>query len=248
VHAPWLGDFSAARNVYLDHARCRWVLSLDADEVLGDVEPDGFTRALQRHPATAFLFRIRNYFAAGDVPELTMPSKLHREYVLSRTIRLFPRTSALRYCYPVHESLLPAIRRAGVRVEQCSIPIRHTGYVNTRKSGRAKVGVYRSLGEKKIAQFPDYGLGYVELGKVYLHEHELGEASRMFKHAIRLAPRCVEAYYFLALTLLREERYAECGGILRVARRLFPVNSDIRQMAGLCRRRIQHSDSTSVVH
>src|SRR5260370_37189051 len=36
VHTRWPGDFSAARNVYLEHARCPWVLSLDADEVLGD--------------------------------------------------------------------------------------------------------------------------------------------------------------------------------------------------------------------
>src|SRR5215831_17935615 len=62
VHTRWPDDFSAARNVYLEHARCPWVLSLDADEVLAHVDKDDFHRALEAHPATAFLLRIRNYF------------------------------------------------------------------------------------------------------------------------------------------------------------------------------------------
>lgn len=235
VHTRWLGDFSAARNVYLQHARCRWVLSLDADEVLGEVGKEDFSRALESHPRTAFLFRIRNYFADGDVPEPTLPSKLHREYMVTRTVRLFPRVRRMRYCYPVHESLLPAIKRLGIRLGQCAIPIRHMVHGNARKDGHAKAALYRSLGEKKIEESPEYFLGYLELGKVYLHDKELGEAARMFAHATRLAPRCVEAHYFFALTLLRQGRYAECRQLLSSARRRFPGNSDIRQMVDLFR-------------
>lgn len=236
VHTRWPGDFSAARNVYLEHARCSWVLSLDADEVLGDIGKEGFIRALEAHPTTAFLFRIRNYVADGDVPEPTLPSELQCEgprgpcYVVSRTVRLFPRVSEIRYCYPVHESLLPAIKRAGLRVGQCAIPIRHMGYVNARKDSHAKAVLYRSLGEKKIVEFPEYVRGYVELGKLHLRDMELGDAARMFMHAVRLERTYVEAYYFLALTLLRQERYAACAQVLRSARRRFPGNSDIRQM------------------
>src|SRR5581483_316400 len=190
---------------------------------------EAFIGALQRHPDTAFLFRIRNYFAGGGAPEPTLPSKLAREYVVSSTVRLFPRLPELRYCYPVHESLYPAIRRVGIRVASCAIPIRHMGYVHARQTGHRKADLYRSLGEKKIAEFPDYFLGYVELGKVYLHEKAFDTAERMFARAIRLAPGCVEAHYFLALTLLRQGRYADCGGVVRAARSRFPFNSDIRQ-------------------
>ena len=236
VHTRWPGDFSAARNVYLEHARCKWVLSLDADEVLGDFGKDAFIRGLEAHPTTAFVFRIRNYVADGLVPEPTLPSKLQREgpqgpgYMVSRTVRLFPRVPGIRYCYPVHESLLPAAKRAGLRVGECAIPIRHMGFANARKRSPAKADLYRSLGERKLVEFPEYVTGYVELGKVHLHAMEFGDAARMFMHAIRLDRRYVEAYYFLALTLLRQERYAEFGQILRSARRRFPGNSDIRQM------------------
>jgi len=245
VRTRWADDFSAARNVYLEHARCAWVLSLDADEVLGDVANDDFTRALADHPTTAFSFRVRNYFDGRDIPEPTLPSKVHREtpaglgYVATKTVRLFPRVAGIRYCYPVHESLRPSIKRAGLRVGQCAIPIRHSGYANVTQDYQAKVALYRLLGERKILEFPKYPPGYVELGKIYLHDRELGEAERMFRHAIRLAPRYVEAHYFLALTLLRQERYAECGRFLRSAGRCFPGNSDIRQMVDLRRRETQ---------
>lgn len=236
VHTRWPDDFSAARNIYLEHARFPWVLTLDADEVLGGVDKDDFIRSLEAHPTTAFLLPIRHYFADGDVPEPTLPSKLHREvpggvpYMSTRIVRLFPRLPAIRYCYPVHESVVPAARRAGLRFGQCAIPIRHSGYVNVRQDSPTKFALYRSLGEKKILEFPDYFLGYVELGKVYLHAGDLDGAARLFVQAIRLAPRCAEAYYFLALTLLRQKRHAECSQLLRSARRRFPLNSDIRQM------------------
>lgn len=244
IPISWPDDFAAARNVYLAHARNPWVLSLDADETLGAVDRDDFLRALEGHPETAFLFRIRSELAGGELPEPTLPSRLHREipggarYLVTRTVRLFPRVPGMRYCYPVHESLLPAARRAGLRVGQCAIPIWHTGYLNARKHSQAKLALYRSLGEKKIAEFPEYFLGYVELGEVYLHEGELDAAARMFVHAMRLAPRCVEAYYFLALTLLRQERFSECRRLLRSASLRFPANSDIRHMAGRLRRAV----------
>lgn len=237
LHLEWPDDFSAARNVYLDHARCPWVLSLDADETLGTVDRDDFRSALAGHPTTAFLFNIRNDFPVGDAPEPTLPSRLRREapgtpgYVMTRTIRLFPRAEGMRYRYPVHESLLPAIKRTGLRVKQCAIPIRHAGYLNGSRDPRAKLALYRALGERKIAAFPNYFPGYVELGQLYLHAGELLDAARLFAHAIRLSPRCVEAHYFLAVTLLRLERYTECNRLLRVARLRFPFNPDIRFVA-----------------
>jgi tetratricopeptide (TPR) repeat protein len=144
----------------------------------------------------------------------------------------------MRYSYPVHESLLPAIKRLGIRVGECAIPIRHMGYLSKKDSG-AKVALYRSLGERKIAEFPEYFMGYLELGKVYLHERELGDAADMFGRAIRLAPRCIDAHYFLALTLFRQGRGSECSQLLRLARRRFPGNTDIRQITDFVRLRAE---------
>lgn len=242
LHFHWPNDFSVARNVYLEHARCSWVLSLDADEALGTVDRDDFARALANHPTSAFLFNIRNHLPAGAVTEPTLPSRLRAAasdapgYLITRTIRLFPRVEGLRYQFPVHESLMPAIQRAGLRVMQCAIPIRHSGYLDGSHHRQDKLSLYRALGERKIATFPNYFPGYVELGTLHLHAGELAEAARLFAQAIRLSTRCVEAHYFLAVTLLRLERYAECARLLRVARLRFPFNPDIRAIAERFRR------------
>lgn len=231
--ARWVDDFSAVRNVYLKQARCPWVLSIDADEVLGQVRKDELVNALERCPSTAFMFQVRNYFPEGGFPESVLPSKLSGEasagtgYVITKTIRLFPRLRGLRYCYPVHESLLPAISRHGVRVRQCAIPIHHMGYLHRNGNLRAKHALYRTLGEKKIAEFPGYFLGYLELGKVYLHEGQLEEAERMFTDCIRLHPRCVEAHCFLAQTLFQLGKHSDCRKLLERTRRRFPGNSDV---------------------
>lgn len=236
VHVRWPGDFAAARNLYLEHARCPWVLSLDADEALGEVDAHEFLRALAGQARTAFLFRIRHYFEGDSAPALTLPSAVHREgatgarYMVSRIVRLFPRVTGVRYCFPVHESVVPALRTAGVRVAACAVPIRHTGYLSPGRDPHAKSALYRSLGERKIEEFPDHFAGYLELGKVYLHAGELVRAARMFAQAVRLAPRSVDAHYSLALTLQRQERFAECGRLLRAALRRFPFDPDIRAM------------------
>ena len=249
LRVRWPDDFSAARNVYLEHARCRWVLSLDADETLGRIDKDEFAGALQRHPATAFIFSIRNEFPAGEIPEPTLPSRWRREarggpsFVVTRTVRLFPRVPGMHYRYPVHESLLPAIKGAGLRVRHCAIPIRHSGYLNTAASSHAKLALYRMLGEKKVAAFPTYFPGYVELGQIYLHAGELDDAARMFMQAIRLSTRCVEAHYFLAITLQRLGRHAECQRLLRAARLRFPFNRDIRFLIDRVRRQAAGSSS-----
>ena len=246
VETRWVDDFSAVRNLYLKKARGSWILSLDADEVLGNVRKDEFVDALKRNPSTAFIFEIRNYYSENQPPELTLPSRLSSEggvgagSIISRTVRLFPRLRGLTYSYPVHESLLPAIRRKGLRVKHCAIPIHHMSHLNEEKHWHNKAQMYRVLGQKKIAHFPYYFLGYLELGKVYFQCEELEEAERMFREAIRLRPRCVDACCFLALTLSKQKRLREARAVLESTLRRFPNNSDARYVLGVLKQEEEH--------
>jgi glycosyltransferase involved in cell wall biosynthesis len=236
INARWASDFSAARNAYIKQAAYPWVLSLDADEILGKVNKIEFFNALKRHPTTAFLFRIRNYFIKGSLQEPVLPSRLTNDgpegfgCMITKTIRLFPRLAGIRYRYPVHESLLPTLSHVGVRVRRCAIPIHHFGKTQGRGNASAKAAMYRTLGQKKIAEFPNFFLGYLELGKVYFHQDEHKEAERMFRECIRLRPTCVEAYCFLAWTLQRQMRDLECREILQLTYQRFPYNADATQL------------------
>ena len=45
-------------------------------------------------------------------------------------IRLFPIRDDVRWTYPVHEQILPALNRAKVPVHWTDLTVRHTGYVD----------------------------------------------------------------------------------------------------------------------
>jgi glycosyltransferase involved in cell wall biosynthesis len=236
IECCWQDDFSAARNIYIRRARYPWILSLDADEVLGETSPVELRTALERHPATAFLCRIHNYVDETNFPRHALPSRIVREVssgvgcILSTTVRLFARTRGMQYCYPVHESLLPAIERQRLRLRHCAIPIHHIGGLANREEQRAKLAVYERLGRKKIARFPRYFLGFLELGQLYLADARYDAAEPLFVEALRLNPACPEAYCLLALSRLELGRTSDAARVMFAAARRFPLHPDVRHV------------------
>jgi tetratricopeptide (TPR) repeat protein len=145
-------------------------------------------------------------------------------------VRLFPRRSGIRYCYPVHESLRPALAAKGIRLGLCKIPIHHFGYLGTLEELVMKAARYRKLGEKKIRQYPRYSLGYHELGRLCLHDGELPLAERLFTQCIRLHSMHPDAYYCLGLTLLRQGQVAKCKKVLNEALRRFRHHTNFERL------------------
>jgi len=239
LSARWEGDFAAARNEYLKVARCSWVLSLDSDEMLGTVDRHALREMLTAHPRSAFVFTIRNYFFMNDAVWPTAPSAFAGEVLpgvgctTSRTVRLLPRRRRLRYCYPVHESLIPALRRLDILLRPCAIPIHHMGYLYGRTELGTKAQSYKELGLKKVAQYPGYFLGHLELGTIFLRDGELDQAAKLFSQCLRLNPRCSKALYFLALTQFRRGRYAQSRHLLQRSLRIFPNHSDLLYLCSM---------------
>lgn len=228
VRVSWQENFSAARNQYLAMAKCSWILSLDSDEFIETLDRSSFQKFLGGHPNIAFAFAIRSYFLMEDLPHTVMPSQFAGEVApgigcaITRTVRLFPNRPSIRYSYPVHESLRPALSRQAIPLRMCRVPIHHVGYLQGHDQLARKSKQYRELGEKKIHQFPRYFLGYLELGKVLLNSGELEAAERLFANCIRLNPNCADGYYCLGLALLRQGRHSECRTFLRRALSRFP--------------------------
>jgi hypothetical protein len=87
---PWTGDFAAARNRALDHARGSWILYIDADERVsegdrGEVEPlfrDPHLAAItvRFRPITGFT-RYREYRLFRNRPDLRFRSVIHETHV-----------------------------------------------------------------------------------------------------------------------------------------------------------------------
>ena len=93
---PWEDDFSHARNAALEEASGDWVLILDADEFLEPIRPVDFQRMLHIPEAAGFRLRL----STGNEDD----SSQH-----TSSIRLFRNHPEVRYIYPIHEQVGPAL-------------------------------------------------------------------------------------------------------------------------------------------
>jgi tetratricopeptide (TPR) repeat protein len=96
VDLPWGDDFSAARNAGLAESRGEWILVLDADERLQPVRPVEFQRLLSAPRVAGYRVQI--------IPGHPEPSDHLRDRV-----RLFRNQAEIRYRYPIHEQIFPAV-------------------------------------------------------------------------------------------------------------------------------------------
>jgi predicted negative regulator of RcsB-dependent stress response len=128
IQSTWNRDFSAARNLAIDHARGRWILVLDADEYLLDPDKQAIRNLLALHtPATGEPNRAFNLVQKSS-------SDGGRTGMLVHIIRLFPNRPDVRYAWPVHEQVALALQRAGVPVENTNIAIIHSGYADPARN------------------------------------------------------------------------------------------------------------------
>ena len=117
-HFDWIDDFSAARNVSLDHAKGDYIIWLDGDDVLS---PDQAKRLLElklhmpKEKNRAYYLKIFN--ETGGTADFT-----------ASQMRVFPNLPNLRFRRRVHEQIIFAIDEAGIETSSVDIRINHLGY------------------------------------------------------------------------------------------------------------------------
>lgn len=177
IEMPWPGDFSLARNRSLEAASGRWILVLDADETLRP-EAQRALRTLTEAPAEAAYKLVQ---VGSDY--LGMPMRME-------IVRLFPNRPDIRFTFPIHEQVDPALARAGVPVLGCGIELQHSGYDSPEKSA-AKRAQYRRLIEEALARSPDQALAlhlrYLS-GVTYFEDKQWSLAADEFEWCVAHVP------------------------------------------------------------
>lgn len=154
----WVDDFAAARNSALARATGDYAFWLDADDVIDPPQGErlrALLGGLRAGDEAAYVVRC-----ACD-PE---PGGGGGQTVVDH-VRLFPLREGVRWTYPVHEQILPALRRAGVPVRWSDVTVRHTGYtdpaVRARKLGRDEAILRADLAERPDDPFVLFNLGSI---------------------------------------------------------------------------------------
>ena len=116
-HRVWKEDFADARNESLEHTNAQWVLYIDADELLVNVD------------AAQLRDTLKN---ATDIAAFGLQVSPKLGWLPYTDFRLWRHDPAIRFTGDIHETTLPDIRRLAAERNQTlqSIPlhIQHFGY------------------------------------------------------------------------------------------------------------------------
>lgn len=162
-------DFAAARNHALAQANGRWILVLDADEILHPPSAPFIQELIARDEDAGYYFQRMNHRANAEGPTA--------DYV----VRLFPNRPAYRYRGRVHETIDDSILAGGGRLLRTGIHIDHD-FASDPEARRRRNLWYIAILNEEIAADPSDCSRLVFLAAEY---HQLG----MFDQAAEIAER-----------------------------------------------------------
>jgi GT2 family glycosyltransferase/Flp pilus assembly protein TadD len=247
---PWNGDFSAARNESLNHASCRWIFVMDADEVLSPLDHRRLKDLLweQSTAPSAFAVVTRNYMLQVN-REKWQPNdggypleEAAGGWVPSTKVRIFPNRMGITFENPIHEIVEPSLDRTGIRVIDCDIPVHHYGFLDEDRIREKKLAYYelgiRKLEEKGEELKAIYELA-VQAGELERHE----EAAELWKRALAVNPEMDVAWFNLGYNLLMLSRFEESRQASRKALQLKPGYREVITNLAMCELCIGTADS-----
>jgi O-antigen biosynthesis protein len=238
----WTNNFSDARNFSLSKALGKWILVLDADEIIAFTEHETFRKLVKETTAdsVAFSFIRRNYVTQAHVSGWK-PHDGHysREeagtgFFTDGVVRLFPNRHDLSFRNPVHEHIEPSLIRMGIEMKECNVTVHHYGLLDDNKVS-AKVKYYHNLGKTYLEQngdtdfrvLYDFAVQTSTLGKYE-------EAIQYFEKVICIKPDFPLAFKSMGNAYFNLKRYKDAKSSYEKAMKFDPQLKHEMPMYPLC--------------
>lgn len=234
THAfAWANDFAAARNYSLSKARGKWILILDADEIIAAKDHPALRRMIEDHGSlpAAFSIETRNYSYETNTVGWKSNDDSYQGYTAgmgwigSRKVRLFPRRERIRFHFPVHEKVDPAIKAAGLPIVFCPVPVHHYGDLNALKKQK-KAQTYFRLGYEKLGQLGNDRAALRELAVQAGQLEYWNEAIALWQRFLTMQPDFAEAYVNMAGACSQLAQYEKA---LQFAQRALRLDPDLKE-------------------
>ncbi len=117
----WNDDFSEARNFAISMARQDWILSIDTDEILSEVNLEDYSHLFEDPKIGGINVILKNYINPDDFSQFTT----------HRFTRIFRNNPAFKFSGRVHEQIRNSIENAGFEIIDTDITIEHFGYLDS---------------------------------------------------------------------------------------------------------------------
>ncbi|MBI2523263.1 glycosyltransferase [Candidatus Woesearchaeota archaeon] len=197
----WSDDFSAARNFSISKATKDWILVLDADETISNKDLETIKNLTNNNSnegkdnkkVVGYSFVQRTYckkikklrfnYAKWDFYDESRP---FLGWTYRGLTRLFHNDKRIKFCYPIHETVINLIKKINGKVKQTNIPIHHFEILKGEKFNNKKCNYYIKLLKNKIKMHPKAKF-YFELA-IELEKLNNGEAKKYFDKSIELNP------------------------------------------------------------
>lgn len=176
---PWNGDFAAARNAGLRRATGRWILVLDADEELGNVDMDSLKELMEQSDVYGCYVQMINFVGARESDE----------FVTDTVCRLFRNDSRIVYTGRIHEDIVPSITNIpGSRIAYAPLVVRHYGYLDVVLDKKKKSVRNLAILLEVTKQSPDDPRMQYALGTEYFQMGDYTRALTIFQPLISRIP------------------------------------------------------------
>jgi glycosyltransferase involved in cell wall biosynthesis len=213
----WTNNFSEARNFALSKASYKWILSLDADEIIASCDHVKLEELVKKPSADniAFQFELRNYVnypnTKGWIPN---DGKYKSEEAGTgwfpdevRAVKLFPNRNNVHFVHAIYEDIIPSLLQLGIKIRKTSIAIHHYGYL-TEEQADTKFERYFEIKTLEISQKSNEDLS--DLYQQAQHLMILGkykEALEYWQKIVSFNPNFLDAGYCLGLTLFHLKQF-----------------------------------------
>jgi len=232
----WQDDFAAARNFSLEQATGNWILVLDADEKISSQDHNHIINLI-RQPATsptAYKLLTRNYTNRNNlVGWQANPGDYPKEesgcgWIPSIKVRLWSNHPQIRFSYPVHELVEPALERLDIEPLALPVVIHHYGKLDDA-AARKKGEKYFQIGWQKLESMDNNAR--IPLRELAIQAGMLGkfaEAAVLWQRFLDLDPKNCEALLNLGTALFSTGKIKQALAAVKKAAHIHPGLKEIR--------------------
>lgn len=225
-HFDWVHDFSAAKNYAVSQASNDWILSIDCDEYLENIDEKHLSRLMKQHPEEAGRILLRNRFQQGGLTSM--------EYV--RLCRFFNR-NCYHFTGAIHEQVTRKIDIPAVSTFTAPITVLHVGYDGSEEEMQAKSRRNIALLEQELASSGPNAYLYYQLGQSCMKLKDYDKAYEWFNLGLSMdvdpaqdyVQNMVESYGYCLLNMKRFQEALQLENIYDI----FAVRSDFIFLMGL---------------
>lgn len=217
-HFEWIDDFSAARNYSLDKATGDWILWLDADETVSEINIEEVKSKLESNKL-AYEVQIRNHSHENRAP------------FIHKSLRMFRNYKSIRFMNKIHEQ--PSIEGKAIPYYELSnmpLTINHVGYREDIVNEKGKKSRNFEILQRELKRKPDDLFLNFNIANEYLKNEDYHNALYHYKIATKNkkdSQMLSHAILRMVLALYELNRYEEMFSLLHEGKRQFPDYTDI---------------------